>query len=145
MTATSAIRVLLVEDHAMVRQGLVGLLKSSPHIELVGEAGDGEEAILRVESLRPDVVIMDVTMPKMDGVAAARHIKSRYPQIVIVGLSGNPYGYHSIALLRAGAVEVVAKEKAVEELYSSLARAAASLQNPAGDPTNRPSIDPQNS
>ena len=116
----------------MVRQGLASFLQACPGIELVGEAGDGEAALTLVERLKPDVVILDVLMPKMDGVAAAREIKSRWPHTTILGISGNPYGFHSIALLRAGATEVVAKEKSVEELYSSLQRATASrLRNDA--------------
>src|SRR5262245_57248210 len=125
MTTSTRIRVVLADDHVMVRQGLASFLQSCPGIELVGEAGDGEAALVLVERLRPDVVILDVLMPKMDGVATAREIKSRSPKTTILGLSANPYGFHSIALLRAGALEVVAKEKSVEELYSSVERATA--------------------
>ena len=125
MTISPRIRVVLADDHGMVRQGLVGFLQSCPGIELVGEAANGEDAVVLVERLKPDVAILDVIMPKMDGVAAAREIRKKSPNTSILGLSGNPYGFHSIALLRAGATEVVAKEKSVEELYSSLQRATA--------------------
>src|SRR5262249_16674997 len=100
--------------------------RSCPQIELVGQAGDGEETLVLVERLKPDVVILDVIMPKMDGVAAAREIRIRSPNTSILGLSANPDGFPFIALLRTSAFEVVSKEKCVEELYSSLQRATVS-------------------
>lgn len=84
------IRVLLVDDHPLVRQTLTTILKQHPNIEVVGEAGDGDEAVMSVELLRPAVVVMDINMQKMDGVTAARLIKKQYPQVAIVGLSADP-------------------------------------------------------
>ena len=84
---TSAIRVLLVDDHAMVRQGLRCALEVYPNIEVVGEASDGDQAVECVAKVQPTVVVMDIVMPKMDGIAATRLIKTQYPQIAVVGLT----------------------------------------------------------
>src|SRR5512145_3328589 len=82
-----SIRVLLVDDHAMIRQGLRCALECYPSVEVVGEASDGEEAVECVAKVQPTVVVMDIIMPKLDGIAATRLIKTKYPQIVIVGLT----------------------------------------------------------
>ena len=83
----SKIRVLLVDDHAMVRQGLRTVLDSYADIEVVGEAWNGEEAVAGTDRLRPAVVVMDINMPKMNGIEATRLIKARHPDIIVIGLS----------------------------------------------------------
>lgn len=96
------IRLVLVDDHAMVRQGLRAILESYADLEVVAEAGDGEEAIAVVERLRPNVVIMDVNMPKKNGVEATRAIKALFSDIIVIGLSVNVSGDHEQAMLSAG-------------------------------------------
>ena len=73
------VRVLVADDHAMVRQGLCSILNQYKDIQVVGEAADGEEAVALVDSVEPDVVLMDVTMPKLDGIEATRLLKRKYP------------------------------------------------------------------
>ena len=122
-----AIRVLLVDDHAMVRQGLRCTLEVYPGIEVVGEASDGEEVLACIDKVQPTVVVLDIIMPKMDGIAAARLIKTQYPQIAVVGLTRELKDYTSYAMKKAGASEVVDKKNAVVELYDAIQRALASI------------------
>jgi PAS domain S-box-containing protein len=114
------IRVLLVDDHAMVRQGLRSVLESYPDIEVVGEAADGKQSIESVERLRPSVVVMDLNMPKMNGIDATAIIKSRYPDILILGLSVNAGNDNQRAMLKAGAAALLTKEAAVDQLYDMI-------------------------
>ena len=113
----SRVRVLLVDDHIMVRQGLRSVLDAYADVELVGEAGNGEEAIQMVEQLRPAIVVMDISMPKMNGIEATEYIKSRYPETFVIGLSVNAAKENEEAMKRAGASLLLTKEAAVEELY----------------------------
>jgi DNA-binding NarL/FixJ family response regulator len=128
MTAAEKIRVLIVDDHVMVRQGLRAVLQSYPNIDVVGEAGNGEEAISSVAKLQPTIVVMDIGMPSLDGIAATRLIKMQYPQVAVLGLSVNAPTYHVDAMVKAGAFDVITKEKAVDELYSAIQRATAAIQ-----------------
>lgn len=116
----TGIRILLVDDHAMVRMGLRSVLESYPDVEIVGEACNGEEAVAFVEHLQPTVVLMDINMPKMNGIAATAQIKSRYPAIVVIGLSVNAGGANEVAMRNAGATLLLTKEAAVEELYRTI-------------------------
>src|SRR5262245_15861044 len=124
MVEERMLRVLLVDDHTIVRQGLRCLLESYPNIQVVGEAGNGEDALLQAESLQPALVVMDINMPKMDGITATRHLKRQHPDMVVVGLSFNAEGHHLRAMREAGAMDVVTKENAVEKLYEVLQKAA---------------------
>ena len=128
MTVAKPIRILLVDDHVMVRQGVRDLLDSYPNIEVVGEAGDGEEGFQQAAKLQPTVIVMDITMPKMDGVASTRLIKTHYPHMAVVGLSVLTHSYHRDAMVKAGASEVIGKEQAVDELYGAIQKAATSSQ-----------------
>ena len=83
------IRVLLVDDHAMVRDGLRSLLESYDDIDVAGVASDGQEAVYVVDKVRPQVVLMDINMPKMNGITATAHIKARHPSMIVVGISVN--------------------------------------------------------
>ena len=113
--STSAnIRVLLVDDHPTIRQTLRSTLQDYPNIEVVGEAGDGEEAIVRVEHLQPAVVVMDIYMGRMDGITATRLIKAQYPQVAVIGLTIEQKDFQLHAMHKAGAVEVIKKENMAE-------------------------------
>ncbi len=113
-----SIRVLLVDDHAIVRQGLRCTLEVYPSIEVVGEASDGEEVLACIEKVQPTAVVMDIILPKMDGIAASRLIKTKYPQVAIVGLTSGPKDYMLYSMRKAGAFEVVDKQNTVDELYA---------------------------
>jgi len=95
-------RVLLVDDDALVRLALTRTLADGADLEVVGEAGNGDEAVLSVERLRPHIVIMDLRMPRMDGIAATREIRAKFPEVQTIGLSEYAYGYHADAMLKAG-------------------------------------------
>jgi CheY-like chemotaxis protein/anti-sigma regulatory factor (Ser/Thr protein kinase) len=114
------IRVLLVDDHAMVRQGLRSVLESYQDVSVVGEAGDGEEAIDLTRLLRPDVIVMDVNMAKLDGIEATRRIKAEWPSVVVVGLSFSSPSQIEPLLLQAGASRYVSKDAAGEQLYEAI-------------------------
>ncbi len=120
----SKITVLLAEDHTIVRQGLRSLLDNEPEIEVVGEAGDGQEAIQKTEQLRPAVVVMDITMPILNGLEATRQIKKLFPAVKVVILTVHSTEEHIYQILRAGASGYVVKQGAVPELIEAI-RAAA--------------------
>ena len=113
-------RVLVVDDESLVRRTLKQVLASYRDLELVGEAANGEEAILAVERLQPDIVVMDIRMPALDGIAAAREIRAKAPHVKIIGLSEHATGYNTDAMERAGAVGVYLKSMALEELYPAI-------------------------
>lgn len=112
-----AIRVLLVDDHMMVRQGLRTVLESYDDIEVVGEAADGKESLECVEHLQPSVVVMDVSMPQMNGIDATMVIKARHPETIVLGLSVNASQDNRTAMTNAGASGFLTKEAAVDQLY----------------------------
>jgi PAS domain S-box-containing protein len=114
------LRILLVDDHAMVRQGLRSVLENYQDLEVVGEAGDGEAAISLTAALNPDVVVMDITMPRVDGIAATRRIVAAHPDIVVIGLSVQNERHIEDAVLRAGAAVFVTKERAAVQLYEAI-------------------------
>lgn len=116
-------RVLLVDDHIMVRQGLRAVLDAYSNIELVGEAGNGEEAIQLVDQLRPAVVLMDVNMPKMNGIQATKEILEHHPDTIIIALSVNAAENDHEVMRQAGAVQLITKEAAVEQLYDVIQKA----------------------
>jgi CheY-like chemotaxis protein len=120
MEQASRIRVLLVDDHAMVRQGLRTVLDGYPDLEVVGEAANGEEAVILVEHLRPSLVVMDINMPKANGIEATAAIKARYPQTAVIGLSVQTNGETQEAMLKAGASLLLTKEAAVDQLYEAI-------------------------
>ena len=114
------IRVLLVDDHAMVRQGLRSVLESYQDIAVVGEASNGEEALAGVAMYRPAIVVMDINMPKMNGIEATAAIRKRYPEIGVIGLSVQSGGEIQQAIVKAGAAVLLNKEAAVEQLYHAI-------------------------
>jgi DNA-binding NarL/FixJ family response regulator len=119
---------LLVEDHTLVRQGVRSALEAYPNIEVVGEAGDGEAAVWNALKLQPTAIVMDINMPKMDGIAATRIIKKQSPQIAVIGLSVDPKDYQIYAMEKAGAFKVLNKDRAVLELYATLQEAVAAVR-----------------
>jgi DNA-binding NarL/FixJ family response regulator len=121
----AATRVLLVDDESLVRRILKQILTSYPDMELVGEAATGYEAVAAVERLQPDIVVMDIRMPGLDGIAAAREICDKHPQVKIIGLSEYAYGYNTDAMEKAGAVGIYLKSNALEELYPAIKKVTA--------------------
>jgi CheY-like chemotaxis protein len=113
-------RVLLVDDDAVVRPLLRALLEEHEGLQVVGEASDGEEAVVLAEQYRPDVILMDIHLPRVSGVEATRQINKKLPQSMIIGVSClyTPHDYN--AMLAAGAVAFVRKEDAVGGLYKTI-------------------------
>jgi DNA-binding NarL/FixJ family response regulator/two-component sensor histidine kinase len=112
------IRVMLADDHAVVRQGIANLLRDEPDIEVVGEAGDGQEAVELAAKLLPDVILMDVSMPKLDGVEATRAIRNEFPEIRIIGLSMFEDVEIAQGMRDAGAVDYVTKSGSADVLVN---------------------------
>lgn len=119
------IRVLLVDDHVMVRRGLETLLNTQPDLTMVGEAADGEAAILMFENLKPDVVLMDMMMPRMDGVAATIRIRERYPDARIVALTSFDADDLVQRALDAGAIGYLLKNAQGDEVARAIRAAHA--------------------
>lgn len=117
------VNVLLVDDHAMVRQGLRSVLDAYDDLHVVGEAGDGAEAVALVEDLRPRVVVMDINMPIMNGIDATTHIKTHWPETTVIGISINTGQGYSDAMKRAGAATVLPKDTAVDRLHDAIVQA----------------------
>jgi DNA-binding NarL/FixJ family response regulator len=131
MTNATPIRVLLAEDHPMVRQSLRTILEAFPNVLIVGESTTGEEAVASAGTLQPDIVLMDINIPLLDGIAATRMIKARHPHIAVVGLTCHTPEYLVYAMTKAGAFDVLPKEKALD-LYEVMQRAIASTPVPKG-------------
>jgi len=113
-------RILLAEDHTIVREGLCSLIENQPDIEVVGEAEDGQTAIELVRELLPDVVIMDITMPNLNGVEATRHITSEFPQVKVIALSIHSNRRFVADMLEAGAKGYILKECLFDELVQAI-------------------------
>lgn len=132
MTASERIRVLIVDDHAVVRSGLATFLQAFEDFELVGEAGDGVEALRECARATPDVVLMDLLMPEMDGISATRAIRERHPDAHVIALTSFQDQDRVQAALDAGAVGYLLKNVSADDL----ARAIRSAR--AGRPTLAP-------
>jgi len=120
---TECVRVLIVDDQPRARQGLKALLATWPQVKEVQEAANGQEALVLVEESQPDLVLMDIRMPKMDGLEATRRIKAKWPQIKIVVLS--MYTEYAADALAAGADAFVCKGELPGKLLATLDAVAA--------------------
>lgn len=119
------VRVLVVDDHAVVRRGLKMFLGDDPGIELVGEAADGEEAVRLAGELRPDVVLMDLLLPKLDGISATELIRRAHPDTQVVALTSVLEDASVIGAVKAGAIGYVLKNTEADDLAAAIHAAAA--------------------
>jgi DNA-binding NarL/FixJ family response regulator len=122
-----AIRILIADDHAVVRQGLRMFLGLDPDLEVIGEAVDGAEAVRLARELRPDVVLMDLLMPAMDGIAATTAIRGELPDIEVIALTSVLEDASVVGAVRAGAIGYLLKDTQSDELRRAI-KAAASGQ-----------------
>jgi len=119
------IRILLADDHAIVREGVKRILSEAPGAEVVGEADTGDQALARVAELKPDLVLLDLSMPGRSGLETLREIKSRYPHTRVLVLSMHPEDQFALRLLREGAEGYMTKETAPDELVRAVEKIAA--------------------
>jgi NarL family two-component system response regulator LiaR len=119
------IQVLITDDHKVVRQGLRGFLELDPVLEVVGEAGNGEEAVAMARRLGPDVVLMDLLMPVMDGIEATREIRSELPEVEVVALTSVLEDASVTGAVKAGAIGYLLKTTDADELCEAIKAAAA--------------------
>ena len=114
------LRVFLADDHAVVREGLKALINSQAGMEVVGEAADGRTACVKAEEMRPDIVVMDVTMPDLDGVQATRELRGRCPDVKVLALTVHEERSYLRDLIEAGASGYVLKRSAAEDLVHAV-------------------------
>jgi len=149
MSESQPIRVFIAEDHAIVRKGIRALLILEPDIEVVGEAGNGREAVSGIESTRPDVILMDLVMPEMDGIEAIQQVVARQPQARILVLTSFATDDKVFPAIKAGALGYLLKDSeprdvvdAIRQVYrgeSSLhPRIARKLMQELSRPPDRP-------
>jgi DNA-binding NarL/FixJ family response regulator len=120
-----AIRILIADDHEVVRQGLRTFLSLDPALEVVGEAADGAEAVRLAHRLRPDVVLMDLLMPQLDGIAATEIIRRELPDTEVVALTSVLEDLSVVGAVRAGAIGYLLKDTRAPELRRAIKAAAA--------------------
>ena len=135
MTTPPMIRVLLVDDHAVVRSGLSFFLSTTNDIEVVGEAADGEQALRLCAQLQPDVVLMDMVMPRMDGFTAMQQIRQRYPAIRVLALTSFLDGEFVQRALQAGASGYLLKDVQARDLADAIRAAYAGRSTLATEAT----------
>jgi len=121
-------KVLLVDDHTILREGLRMVLDAQPQIKVIGEADDGRQAVELAERLHPDVIVMDIAMPNLNGLEATRQIKRRWPDIRVVILTMHENQQYLVQIVKAGATGAVLKRSAGQELLTAV-RAAAHGQS----------------
>lgn len=120
MSETNSIRVMLVDDHDVVRSGLSAFLLAFDDLRLVGEARDGQEAVQLCDKIKPDVVLMDMVMPKMDGAAATRAIRQKCPDVQVIALTSFKEDELVHGALEAGAIGYLLKNVSVDELADAI-------------------------
>jgi NarL family two-component system response regulator LiaR len=133
----AAIRVLVVDDHAIVREGLRNFLSLLPDIELVGEAGGGEEALAAVARSRPQVVLMDLVMPGLDGIEATRRLHSEHPEVKVIALTSFSDDDKLYPAIKAGAVAYLLKDVGAQALAEAIRAAARGEVRLAPEVTRR--------
>jgi DNA-binding NarL/FixJ family response regulator len=116
----------------MIREGLRAMLLGYPDIQIVGEAANGIEAVAQARSQRPHVVIMDVTMPRMDGIEATQMIKKEWPMMLVIGLTVHTGVHVQSSMKSAGAWDVITKEAAVDELHRTIQAALGAQRAESG-------------
>ena len=124
MSSETRIRVMIVDDHAIVREGIAEVLEQSGDFEVVGQAGDGEEAVNKVQELRPDVVIMDILMPVKDGIEACREIAATLPETRVLMLTASNRHGAIVQAVNAGATGYLQKFSGKEMLLSTVREVA---------------------
>jgi len=125
MNKRTPIRVMVVDDHSMVRTGLATFIEVKPDLECVGQAKDGQEALLVCEQAQPDVILMDLVMPKLDGIAATRAIRERWPEVQIIALTSFQDQARVQEALQAGALSYLMKDVSIDELADAIRDAHA--------------------
>lgn len=115
-----AVRVLLVDDHEIMREGMCALLRKYPDFEVAGQAADGRAALELVDQLMPDIIIMDIGMPNLNGIDAARQMTEKHPQLKIMALSAHSDGSIVAKMIKAGASGYMLKESAFTELMEGI-------------------------
>ncbi len=125
MSEVKEIRVMIVDDHDMVRRGLATYLRVTSDIKLVGEASDGEQALAMCQSCNPDVILMDLMMPRMGGIEATRRIRAHFPQVQVIALTSFKERELVQEMLREGAISYLLKNVTGEELVSAIHSAVA--------------------
>jgi two-component system, NarL family, response regulator LiaR len=123
--APNPIRVMLVDDHTMVRRGLATFLMVHDDLQLAGEAGSGEDAVRLCAEIRPDVILMDLVLPEMDGAAATRLIRQQFPQVQVLALTSFKDGERIKNALEAGAIGYLLKDVSADELARAIRAAHA--------------------
>jgi DNA-binding NarL/FixJ family response regulator len=123
-----SIRVFIADDHAVVRDGLISLLKMQPNIEVIGSASNGREAVQEVERLKPDVVVMDISMPELNGIEATLQIRDACPGTQVIVLSMHSTAEHVFRALHAGARGYLLKESAGAELIKAIRSVQSGLR-----------------
>lgn len=116
----SNIRLMLVDDHQVIRTGLKSFLQTQPDLEVVAEANNGQEAIEHALEIRPDIIIMDISMPTMDGLEATRRLKEVWPQVIILCLTVHEDKFYFMKMLEAGASGYLTKQAASDELVQAI-------------------------
>ena len=125
MSQEERIRVLIVDDHRLVRSGLITFMQVFPDLELVGEASNGREAVSLCEKVRPNVVLMDLVMPEMDGTTAIREIRARFPDVQVIALTSFKDDDMVRGALEAGAIGYLLKDVGLDELAAAVRAARA--------------------
>jgi DNA-binding NarL/FixJ family response regulator len=123
-----SIRILLVDDHTIIRQGLRSLLEKEPDMEVVGEAGDGRKTLQLVRQLVPDIVVMDITMPNLNGIDATHEIVSKFPEVKVIALSIHSNKRFVAGMLKAGASGYILKECLFDELVQAVRAVAGGVR-----------------
>jgi NarL family two-component system response regulator LiaR len=136
MNPQTSIRIVIVDDHAMLRKGLAVFLRSYPDLKLVGEAANGKEAIALCADKRPDIVLMDLMMPIMDGITATRHIHHDYPEIQVIALTSFGEEHLIRHVIEAGAISYLLKKVSADDLVAAIRAAQKGISTYAPEVTD---------